>query len=72
MSINLEQFDMFTPAGNAAVYEIVKRYEGREVTRELWIDLMSDIVDLSGKDGFKEAQDTAVREGIWRYLKGDL
>ena len=72
MSINLDQFDMFTPEGNAVVYEIVKKYEGKKVTRDLWHDLMCEIIDLSSKDGFKEAHDTAVCDGIWLYLKGEL
>ena len=65
MSINIEKFDMFTNAGNAAVYEIVKKFENKPFTEKLFWKCWSEVEKLD----FPETSDTAVREAVYRHLE---
>ena len=62
------EFNMFTNAGDAAVYGIVMAAEANNMT---WQQVESSLRRLAQQPGFEEAMDTAVREVVYMALRFD-
>ena len=58
-------FGMFSYEGNAAVRDVVKQYESKEFTEELFWECWAEVEKLD----FTEVSDTAGREAVFRHLE---
>lgn len=61
-------YDMFTPAGNAAVHGIVVTAESLALTSLTWEQVENALYRLAQNPDFAEATDTAVREAVYVAL----
>ena len=61
----VEDFGMFTDAGNGAVQAIVEGAISNDLS---WNDVVDCLQALSEREGFEEAMDTEVRECVYRAL----
>jgi len=63
--IEVEDFGMFTDAGNGAVQAIVEGAISNDLS---WNDVVDCLQALSEREGFEEAMDTEVREQVYAAL----
>ena len=54
---------MFTEHGNNAIRLLIQNAQVHNLT---WLDVYRELQELSNREGYEEAMDTAVREVVYR------
>jgi hypothetical protein len=58
-------YGMFSDEGNEAIRALIQK---AQVNKLRWIDVYSELQDLSDLEGYGEAMDTVVREYVYDAL----
>jgi len=58
-------YGMFTEHGNNAIRLLIQNAQVHNLT---WLDVYKELQELSNREGYEEAMDTAVREVVYDVL----
>lgn len=58
-------YGMFTEHGNNAIRMLIQNAQVHNLT---WLDVYKELQELSNREGYEEAMDTAVREVVYDAL----
>jgi hypothetical protein len=61
----MSDYGMFTEHGNNAIRLLI---QNAQVNNLRWIDVYAELQELSNREGYEEAMDTAVREVVYDAL----
>lgn len=61
----MSDYGMFTEHGNNAIRLLIQNAQVHNLT---WLDVYKELQELSNREGYEEAMDTAVREVVYDAL----